>query len=125
MILLNDLKSLLVSSNVLSEDNILFNFDEAVSPADRLILLLKGGTSNDLAKNSDVTVLAKSLSMQTADSLINSAFATLAPDKNFQKTVSVNQNIMLIKAVSPPYYKEKEKNGTHVFAFDLRIIHKN
>ena len=125
MIILNDLKSLLVSNNVISSDSVIFNFDETVSESDRMVLLLKGGSSNDLAKNSDITVFAKSLSMQTADSLINSAFAVLVPDKNFQKTISVNQNIILIKAVSPPYYKEKEKNGTHDFAFDLQIIHKN
>ena len=62
-------------------------------------------------------------SMQTAETLCNSIFGLLCPPKQYEKPVSVNGKLMLIKPAVLPTYKEKEKNGRHVFTFDLNFIH--
>ena len=86
--------------------------------------MCNGGEFSDIARKTTVSVIVKNFSMQNAETIINSAFDLLCPPKQFEKPLLVNQKLMLIKPLSPPYYKEKEKNGRHVFTFNLKIIHK-
>ncbi|MCR5261575.1 MAG: minor capsid protein [Candidatus Gastranaerophilales bacterium] len=124
MTILNDLKSFLIAQNVAAEKDIAFNFDDSVQISDKLILLCKGGEYSDIARKTTVSVLVKNQLMQNAENIINNAFDKLCPPKQYEKPLSVNGKLMLIKPVQPPFYKEKEKNGRHVFAFEMKIVHK-
>lgn len=124
MTILNDLKNFLVLQNIVSENDIAFNFDDSMQSVNKLILLCKGGEYSDIAQKTTVSVIVKNQLMQSAETTINNAFDKLCPPKQYEKPLSVNAKLMLIKPVQPPHYKEKEKNGRHVFAFDINIIHK-
>ena len=71
-----------------------------------------------------VPVIVKNQRKQDGETVINNAFDKLCPPKQYEKPLAVNGKLMLIKPAAPPAYKEKEKNGRHVFAFDINIIHK-
>lgn len=124
MTILNDLKNFLVEKNVVSNDEIAFNFDDFLTDMNKLILQCKGGEFSDIARKTTVSVIIKNQSMNEAENLANKLFDCFAPPKQYEKPLSVNGKMMLIKPLQPPFYKEKEKNGRHVFSFDLKIIHK-
>ena len=104
MTILNDLKEFLVEKNAVSSEEVAFNFDDFLTDMKKFIV--------------------KNKSMKEAEMLANTVFDYFAPPKQYEKPLCVNGKMMLIKPLQPPYYKEKEKNGRHVFSFDLKIIHK-
>ena len=124
MTILNDLKNFLITQNVAAADDIAFNFDDSLQTADKIILLCKGGEFCDVARKTAVSVIVKNQRKQDGETVINNAFDKLCPPKQYEKPLAVNGKLMLIKPAAPPAYKEKEKNGRHVFAFDINIIHK-
>lgn len=124
MTILNDLKNFLVSNNVASEQEIVFNFDDSIKNTNVLILKCNGGEFSDIARKTTISIIAKNHLMQNAEEIANNAFLKFCPPKQYEKPILVNKKLMLIKALQPPHYKEKEKNGRHVFTFDLKIIHK-
>lgn len=124
MTVLNDLKNFFIENNIASDEDIDFNFDDSISDKNKLILMCKGGEFSDVARKTTVSVIVKNHLMKNAETIINNAFDIICPPKQYEKPLSVNGKLMLIKAVQPPLYKEKEKNGRHVFTFDLKIIHK-
>ncbi len=124
MTILNDLKAFLVSNSVVTAQEVVFNFDDYKSFENKLILLCNGGEYSDIARKTTVSIIVKNESMADAETLINDAFDKFCPPKQYEKPLSVNGKMMLLKAVEPPFYKEKEKNGRHVYMFDLNIIHK-
>lgn len=123
MTILNDIKTFIYSNNIVENSQIVFNFDDATLSDNIVILTYNGGKYNDIAKNSTVNFLIKNSSMQTAETICNSLFNLFCPPKQYEKPLSVNGKLMLIKPSVLPSYKEKEKNGRHVFTFDLNIIH--
>lgn len=124
MTILNDLKEFLVEKNTVLSEEIAFNFDDFLTDMTKLILQCKGGEFSDIARKTTVSVIVKNKSMQEAELLANTVFDCFTPPKQYEKPLCVNGKMMLIKPLQPPYYKEKEKNGRHVFSFDLKIIHK-
>lgn len=124
MTILNDLKNFLVDNQIIPNEDIDFNFDDSVSDKNKLILMCKGGEFSDVARKTTVSVIVKNQLMQNAETIINNVFDKFCPPKQYEKPLSINGKLMLVKAVQPPVYKEKEKNGRHVFTFDLKIIHK-
>jgi hypothetical protein len=124
MTILNDLKNFLVSNNVAQGDDIAFNFDDFLWENSKIILQCKGGEFSDIARKTTVAVIVKNKSAKSAELLINSAFDCFYPPNQYSKPININGKLMLIKPLQSPFYKEKEKNGRHVFAFDLKIIHK-
>lgn len=124
MTILNDLKEFLVEKNTVAIEDIAFNFDDFLTDMNKLILQCKGGEFSDIARKTTVSVIVKNKSMKEAENIANTVFDCFAPPKQYEKPLFVNGKMMLIKPLQPPYYKEKEKNGRHVFAFDLKIIHK-
>lgn len=123
MTILNDLKSFIVLNNICQNSDIAFNFDDFNFTGNVLILSYKGGKYNDIARNSTVSFTIKNSSMQTAENICNSVFELFCPPKQYEKPLAVNGKLMLIKPSNMPAYKEKDKNGRHVFVFDLNIIH--
>lgn len=124
MTILNDLKNFLVDENVISSEKVAFNFDDYKFGDEKLILLCKGGEFSDIARKTTVSVIAKNKAMNEAELLINKVFDTFCPQKQYQKPVYVNGKLMLFTPLQPPFYKEKEKDGRHVFLFDLKIVQK-
>lgn len=124
MTILNDLKNFLIDKNVISSEKIAFNFDDYKFGDEKLILLCKGGEFSDIARKTIVSVIVKNKAMSEAEQLINKVFDTFCPHKQYQKPVYVNEKLMLFSPVQPPFYKEKEKDGRHVFLFDLKIVQK-
>ncbi|MBQ2643976.1 hypothetical protein IJG14_00205 [bacterium] len=122
--LLQNIKLFLVQYNIIDADNIFFNFDETYNDLNinKLILLSKGGESSDIAYKSVVSVIAKNSAMSQAETLISNAFQVLCSNNGF-KPFFFNGHLMMIKSLHPPVYKEKEKNGRHVFTFDILITH--
>lgn len=123
MTILNDLKNFLVEKNF-SSDDIAFNFDDFHSGKNKIILLCKGGEFSDVARKTAVSVIVKNQLMSEAESVVNEIFDDFCPPKQYEKPILINGKLMLVKAVQPPFYKEREKNGRHVFMFDLNIVHK-
>jgi len=123
MTILSDIKSFIVMNNICQNSDIAFNFDDFDFADNVVILSYKGGKYNDVAKNSTISFAVKNSSMQTAENLCMSVFELLCPRKQYEKPLSVNGKLMLIKPVILPTYKEKDKYGRHVFFFDLNIIH--
>ena len=123
MTILNDIKSFIVLNQICQNSDIAFNFDDFNFANNVVILSYKGGKYNDIARNSTVSFTIKNSSMQTAETLCNSIFGLFCPPKQYEKPISVNGKLMLIKPAVLPTYKEKEKNGRHVFTFDLNFIH--
>lgn len=123
MTILNDLKLFLIEKNF-SGDDIVFNFDDFHSGTNKIVLLCKGGEFSDIARKTTVSVIVKNKLMHEAENIINKIFDDFCPPKQYEKPLVINKKIMLVKAVQPPFYKEKEKNGRHVFMFDLNIVHK-
>jgi len=123
MTILNDIKSFIVSCNICQNSDIAFNFDDFEFADNIVILTYKGGKYNDIAKNSTISFTVKNSSMQTAENICSSIFELFCPPKQYEKPLSVNGKLMLIKPALLPTYREKEKNGRHVFVFDLNIIH--
>ncbi len=124
MTILNDLKNFLVEKNLVSNDEVAFNFDDFLTDMNKLILQCKGGEFSDIARKTTISVIVKNQSMKEAENLANNLFDCFAPPKQYEKPLFINGKMMLIKPLQPPFYKEKEKNGRHVFSFDLKIIHK-
>ena len=124
MTVLNDLKIFLINNNLARENDIAFNFDDFLNAENKIVLLCKGGEFSDIARKTSVSVIVKNSLMQESESLSNSLFEAFCPPKQYEKPLCINNKLMLIKALQPPFYKEKEKNGRHVFCFDLKIIHK-
>lgn len=124
MTILNDLKDFLVEKNAVSSEEVAFNFDDFLTDVKKLILQCKGGEFSDIARKTTVSVIVKNKSMKEAESVANVVYDCFSPPKQYEKPLSVNGKMMLIKPLQPPCYKEKEKNGRHVFSFDLKIIHK-
>lgn len=124
MTILNDFKSFLVENKLVEESHIAFNFDDYKFGSDKLILRCIGGEFSDVARKTALSIIVKNSDMQKAEALTYSAFDLLCPVKNYQKPMFLNGKMMLISPLKPPYYKEKEKNGRHVFAFDLKVVHK-
>ncbi len=123
MTILNDLKNFLVEKNFPSDD-IVFNFDDFHSGMNKIILLCKGGEFSDIARKTTVSVIVKNQSMSKSESISNELFDDFCPPKQYEKPLLINGKLMLVKAAQPPLYKEREKNGRHVFMFDLNIVHK-
>lgn len=124
MTILNDLKNFLIDEKIISSEKIAFNFDDYKFGDEKLVLLCKGGEFSDIARKTTVSVIAKNKAMKEAELLINKVFDTFCPPKQYQKPVSVNGKLMLFIPLQPPFYKEKEKDGRHVFLFDLKIVQK-
>lgn len=124
MTVLNDLKTFLIEKNLADAENIAFNFDDSLNISDKIILQCKGGEFSDIADKTTVSVIAKNSLMQNAENIIDNIFNAFYPPKQYEKPISVNGKLMMIKPLQAPLYKEKEKNGRHVFSFDLKIIHK-
>lgn len=124
MTILNDLKSFIVQNNLAKNEDIAFNFDDFLSDSNKIVLLCKGGEFSDIAKKTKVSIIVKNILMKDAELISNNLFDSFCPPKQYEKPVSINNKLMLVKAVNSPSYKEKEKNGRHVFHFDLNIIHK-
>lgn len=124
MTILNDLKDFLVEKNAVSSEEVAFNFDDFLTDMKKLILQCKGGEFSDIARKTTVSVIVKNKSMKEAEAVANVVYDCFSPPKQYEKPLLVNGKMMLIKPLQPPYYKEKEKNGRHVFSFDLKIIHK-
>lgn len=124
MTILNDLKAFLVTENIISSDKVAFNFDDYKFCDDKLVLLCKGGEFSDIARKTTVSVIVKNKIMNEAETLINNAFDAFCPPQQYQKPVLINGKTMLLTPIQPPFYKEKEKNGRHVFSFDLKIVQK-
>lgn len=123
MTILNDIKTF-ISQNISGISKIAFNFDDFNFSSDNVIILTyKGGKYNDIAKNSTISFFIKNSSMQNAENICYNVFYLFCPPKQYEKPLSVNGKLMLIKPAVLPTYKEKEQNGRHVFTFDLNIIH--
>lgn len=123
MTILNDLKNFLTQKNIIPSDDIVYNFDDFIQGHNKLILMCKGGEFSDVARKTTVSVIVKNQSMQMGEEIINSAYDALCPPNQYEKPVLINNKLMLIKAQTPPFYKEKEKNGRHVYMFDIKIVH--
>lgn len=123
MTILNDLKEFLVEKNAVSSEEVAFNFDDFLTDKKKLILQCKGGEFSDIAKKTTVSVIVKNKSMKEAESIVNTVYDCFYPPKQYEKPLSINGKMMLIRPLQPPCYKEKERNGRHVFLFDLKIIH--
>lgn len=124
MTILNDLKVFITENNIAAQDDIVFNFDDFHTGMNKIVLLCKGGDFSDIARKTTVSVIVKNQQMFDAENLINIIFDKFCPPKQYEKPLYINRKMMLVKALQPPFYKEKEKNGRHVFMFDLSIVHK-
>ena len=124
MTILYDLKTFLVKENIIEPNKIAFNFDEYKFGDDKLILICKGGEFSNIAQKTTVSVVSKNQSMSLAEALINKVFRAFFPSGQHQKPILINNKIMLLSPLQPPFYLEKETNGRHVFSFDLKIVQK-
>lgn len=124
MTLLNDLKNFLISKNNNLQNKIAFNFDDYNFNDDKLVLLAKGGEFGTVSQKTIISVIVKNIDMQVAETLINSAFNSLFPDNQYLKPMDLNGKITLLIPLQPPFYKEKQQDGKHVFSFDFKIVQK-
>ena len=122
MTILIDIKTFLITNNLAS--SVFYNFDDSDANSSPVILSLKKGEQSDLSEKSTVEIIVKNKSMQSAESQINSIYSALYPENQFEKPIWINSKLMMIKPLSPPYYKEKEKSSRHVFALEINVIHK-
>ena len=124
MTILNDFKAFLVLNKVVDESQVAFNFDDYKFGSDKLIIRCTGGEYSDIARKTTLSIIVKNQDMKEAERLIFSAFDLLCPSKRYQKPMFLNGKMMLVTPVKPPFYKDKEKDGRHVFVFDLKVVHK-
>ncbi len=123
MTILNDIKAFIALNDSDISSQTAFNFDDVNFSDNIIILSAQGGKHNDVGKNSIVSCSVKNSSMQEAERICDYLFDLLCPPKQFEKPISINSKLMLIKPISVPAYKEKDKSGRHVYSFELNIIH--
>lgn len=112
--ILEDLKAFI------GEKNIYFNYSEA--KGDCIILWLYGGISTSSGLRPQVQIKVKNKSMSVCESVINGIYDKLSPKGNYQKTLDVNGEIMLITPKQQPFYLEKDSENRHVYVFNVDII---
>lgn len=112
-----------IENNIQDAGKIYFNFQPDVK-ADCVILWQYDGIQTDIGIRPQVQISVKNKNMQTAETLINEIYDIIYPVGQFEKNITISDEVLKIVPRQSPFYLEKDENNRHVYVFNIDCIMK-
>ena len=112
-----------IQNNIQNTGDIYFNFQPDVK-GDCIILWQYDGIQTDVGIRPQVQISVKNKNMQTAENLIMAIYDIIYPKGQFEKNITISDEVLKIVPRQSPFYLEKDDNNRHIYVFNIDCIMK-